>query len=250
MIKWIFYLFPLFFLLQPTAWAQSEFGLLSTELSPQEDSSYYVDQAEKYFKTMESSVPLRIKPNYSDRVVRWEWHPWLLLTGYKRNNLILTDIFLKLQKTKYDKLDCRFFEHQPFSRCHVIFDYDGTKCPIYEEFTFNNQGEITFIEAWSDYEGRLPMKIEDTWAERDGVSRLSTRVPGLGDETGRISRHAPWMLEAAKKDADLSNLLKRLKHPFFQYVKELATHYKDVLKGCSPPVLPDPSLPSLDNTSF
>ena len=123
----------------------------ATRLSPKFAPEYYIDQGVKYFLTMESSVPNHVQPNYSDLVIRWEWPPWLKLTGYKRRNLINTDILLKLYPTKYDTIDCQFFEVQPFCRCHVIFNYSGTRIPIYEEFVFNDKGEITFIEAWSDY---------------------------------------------------------------------------------------------------
>lgn len=112
---------------------------------PRYPAAYYIDQGVKYFLTMESSVPIRVRPEYSDLVIRYEWHPWLLLTGYRRRNLINTDILLKLYPTKYDTIDCRYFDIQPFCRCHVIFNYSDKRIPIYEEFTFNDQGEITFI---------------------------------------------------------------------------------------------------------
>ncbi len=188
---------------------------LATCLTPKFSPEYYIDQGVKYFLTMESSVPINVVPNYSDLVVRWEWPPWLLLTGFKRDFMIISDILLKLNPTSYDTIDCRFFEEQPFCRCHVIFNYSGEQCPIYEEFVFNDQGEITFIEAWSDFESLLPMgpgedgvwDYEDYWALGDNVERLSTRVPGLGNGTGRINLFADWMEEAANNDEDLSEMI-------------------------------------------
>jgi len=208
---------------------------ISTKLTPKYSPAYYIDQGVKYFLTMESSVPIKVKPEYSDLIIRWEWHPWLLLTGYKRRNLINTDILLKLYPTKYDTIDCQYFEQQPFCRCHVIFNYSGTRIPIYEEFTFNNQGEITFIEAWSDFPSLLPMDEQDYWAEAEGVNRLSTRVPGLGNNTGRIDTKANWMLYAAKTDTVLADLIHRIKHPLSTYVKEFFKQRKAMKEAHHPP---------------
>lgn len=207
---------------------------LSTRLTPKFPADYYIDQGVKYFLTMESSVPIRVRPEYSDLVIRWEWHPWLLLTGYRRRNLIDTDILLKLYPTKYDTIDCQYFEVQPFCRCHVIFNYSGTRIPIYEEFTFNDQGQITFIEAWSDFPSLLPMPATDYWAEGADVKRLSTRVPGLGNNEGRIDRKAAWMLNAAKTDPELADMLQRLRRPFNSWVREYFRQ-KDAMKEAHHP---------------
>ena len=207
---------------------------LSTRLTPKFTAAYYIDQGVKYFRTMESSVPISVKPEYSDLVIRWEWHPWLLLTGYKRRNLINTDILLKLYPTKYDTIDCQYFEKQPFCRCHVIFNYSETRIPIYEEFTFNDQGEITFIEAWSDFPSLLPMDATDYWAEAENVNRLSTRVPGLGNNEGRIDRKADWMLRASETDTVLADMLHRLRRPFNTWVKEYFKQ-KDAMKEAHHP---------------
>jgi len=45
-------------------------------------------------------------------------------------------------------------------------------CTIWEEFTFNNDGEVTFVEAWSH---SLPKS-----------ARMSARIPGLGQPSGAI----------------------------------------------------------------
>lgn len=208
---------------------------LATRLTPKFSPEYYIDQGIKYFLTMESSVPNHVQPEYSDLVIRWEWPPWLKLTGFKRRNLINTDILLKLYPTKYDTIDCQFFEVQPFCRCHVIFNYSGTRIPIYEEFVFNDQGEITFIEAWSDYPSLLPMDASDYWAEAPDVERLSTRVPGLGNNEGRIDRKADWMLRAAENDPDLADMLHRLKHPVGTWIKEYFRQRKAMKEAHHPP---------------
>jgi len=202
----------------------------STKLLPNRPATYYVEQGVKYFRTMQSSVPNRVRPNYGAKVIRWEWHPWLLLTGYTRHNLINTDILLKLYKTDYDTIDCRYFDREPFCRCHVMFNYSGKRFPIYEEFTFNPTGEITFIEAWSDYPGYIPMDKKDYWAQGPGVKRISTRVPGLGNATGLINPKAPWMKNAANKDKDLADLLYRIQHPIVAYMHELKTQKNEIAK--------------------
>jgi hypothetical protein len=208
----------------------------SVQLAPNLPAAYYVEQGVKYFGTMATAVPRKIKPEYSPLVIRWEWHPWLLLTGYRRINLINTDNLLKLYNTKYDTIDCRYFDKEPFCRCHVMFNYGGTRIPIYEEFTFNNQGQITFIEAWSDYPSLIPMKTNDYWAQGNSVRRLSTRVPGLGNATGSINIGALWMKAAAAHDPDLADLLHRLHHPIITYIKELTKQRKAMAAAKYPPV--------------
>ena len=204
-------------------------------LTPRQTPEYYIEQSEKYFLTMESTVSPLVIPNYAEQVARWEWPPWLLLTGFGRFNLIWTDLLLKLNPTRYAVMDCRAFPVQPFGRCRVVFDYSGELCPIYEEFTFNDQGEITFIEAWTDAPGWLPMDDpDDTWAEGEGVSRLATRIPGLGNEEGRIDLDASWMEEAAGQDADVADFLRRARDPSGAWLKELIEHWPDVAEGCHP----------------
>lgn len=218
---------------------------LSTCLTPKFDSAYYIEQGIKYFQTMQSDIPNDVQPNYSPLVIRWEWPPWLLLTGYKKDFLISSDILLKLNPTQYYKLDCKYFDVQPFCRCHVIFDYSGDSCPIYEEFTFNDQGEITFIEAWSDFESKLPANMnagtdsvwseDEYWAKQANINRLSVKVPGLGNTTGKIDINSAEMKNAAAVDKDVNELLKRLKDPIKTYLQQLATHQNELSHGCETP---------------
>ena len=210
-------------------------SLKSGRIAPNRAADYYVQQGVKYFGTMATAVPKKIKPDYADLVIRWEWHPWLLLTGYTRHNLINSDNLLKLYHTQYDTINCRYFDTEPFCRCHVMFNYSGKRIPIYEEFTFNPQGQITFIEAWSDYPSLLPMHPTDYWAQGDSVKRISTRVPGLGNATGRINPHASWMKSAAVNDPELADLLHRLHHPITTYFKELKKQKNDIAHAQFPP---------------
>ncbi len=188
---------------------------LSTCLTPTQAAAYYVAQGNKYFDALDRSMPADSTPTYSERVARWEWPPWLKLTGYTRVQMEGTD---KLVKTNAPAVvshrDCRAFAVQPFARCRVSFDYDnqgnGKGCPIYEEFTFNDAGEMTFIEAWSDQPGMLPMADKaDLWGEGASVHRLSTRIPGLGSASGLIDPAGPSLTQAAAADAEIADFVAR-----------------------------------------
>ena len=186
-------------------------GELSTVLTPQQTPEYYVAQANLYFDTLDTRADPALVPNYSTLVARWEWAPWLLLTGYERDVMVnSTRTALAAEPSTVPTRDCRAFAVQPFARCRVSFAYRGGACAIYEEFTFNDQGETTFIEAWSDLPGmRATEDPADPWAEGAGVHRLSTRVPGLGNETGLIDPLGPWMQAAARTDPELADFAAR-----------------------------------------
>ena len=129
--------------------------------------------------------------------------------------------------------DCRAFTVNPFARCRVSFDYSGKPCPIYEEFTFNDQGEMTFIEAWSDLPGMLPSSDpSDYWAEGDDVHRLSTKIPGLGNETGRIDLNGYCLQRAGNGDADIADFLKRARNPIGWWLREYLTNPDSFNRGC------------------
>ncbi len=186
---------------------------LATALTPQFPTEYYVDQAHRYFDTLDTSADPESVPRYSELVARWELPPWLWLTGYGRENMVLTtELAVSLDPSTVPDRDCRAFSEQPFARCYVTFEYQEGTCPIYEEFVFNDQGEITFIEAWSDQPDYLPMsEADDPWAEGPGVRRLSTRLPGLGNETGLIDLDSEAMRQAAEHDAEIADFVRRAK---------------------------------------
>lgn len=187
-------------------------GATAACLSPTKSAEYYVAQAEYYFDTLDTTAPEENVPTYHPQVARWEWPPWLLLTAYGDDPMIEGNALLKIiDPSTVPTRDCRFFETQPFARCYVDFVYekDMSPCPIYEEFTFNDAGEMTFIEAWSYLPGLSPVTEADMWGEAEGFPRLANRVPGLGNPTGTIDLQGPYMTQAAAADPDVADFAMR-----------------------------------------
>ncbi len=209
-------------------------GAPSTCLTPKQAPEYYVEQAQKYFDTLDVSADPKSIPTYSELSARWEWPPWLRLTGYGRAMLLDTAVVVRKDApSTIPKRDCRAFAEQPFARCTVSFDYAEGSCPIYEEFTFNDTGEMTFIEAWSNLPGLTPTSAADPWAESTGIHRLSTRVPGLGKADGRIDPAGPWMTEAASLDAEVADFAERAQNFWPTWLAELGAVQGDVYAlGC------------------
>ena len=187
-------------------------GALSTCVQPNQSAETYAALSSMYFDTMDASVELDQWPPYTETVARWEWPPWLLLTAYGLENIKLTDSLLALYPSTVPERDCRAFDTQPFGRCKVTFYYEaheGKGCPIYEEFSFNDLGEITFIEAWSDVDGLRPTSAEDPWAEHENIGRLSARIPGLGDPGGLIDLDGTALAQAAEQDPEVADFVLR-----------------------------------------
>ena len=112
-------------------------------------------------------------------------------------------------------------------------DHEGLGCPIYEELTFNDQGEITFIEAWSDLDGLRPQETSDRWAEDTGVERLATRIPGLGNATGRIDLDSEAMAAAAAAHPDVADFLTRARDWYPTWLEEYQAAGDDLWeRGC------------------
>ncbi len=197
----------------PDACADSDADALLPCSVPTLAPDDYVTAALAYFDTMDSRVPLSY-PAYSPLVVRWEWPPWLKLTAYTREVIEASDFVLRLTLPSIvEARDCRAFDVAPFARCRVSFFYDehdGLGCPIYEEFAFNESGEITWIEAWSDQPDLLPLDAAtDPWAEAPGFPRLADRIPGLGSPTGLIDPEGDAMQTAAADDPDVADFVAR-----------------------------------------
>jgi hypothetical protein len=210
-------------------------GATASCLEPQQSPEYYADQANKYFDTLDIDADRESLPNYSALVARWEWPPWLLLTGFDRETMNGTaDVLRSLDPSTVPFRDCRGFDTQPFARCYVIFEYEGGPCPIYEEFTFNDQGEMTFIEAWSDLPGMRPSEDpNDPWMESPDVVRLSTRVPGLGNEAGLIELEGEDMRRVAMEDPEVADFALRATDQWRYWAEALREADDDFFaKGC------------------
>jgi hypothetical protein len=194
-------------------------------LSPTQSPEYYIAEALAYFDTLDVDADRESVPNYHDQVARWEWPPWLLLTGYGAADMVNTSDALRLGDPSTVPIrDCRFFEVQPFARCYIEFEYEHGPCPIYEEFTFNDAGEMTFIEAWSEQPGMLPIRSGDRWAQDPDFYRLSTRVPGLGNATGTAVIDSDYMRRAAMQDHVVADYAERATN----WIVFWATYYQNV----------------------
>jgi hypothetical protein len=210
-------------------------GATSSCMEPGWPAEYYAEQASMYFDTLDIEASADSIPNYAQDVARWEWPPWLLLTGYGKQSLLDTAVVLRLQDPSTVPVrDCRGFATQPFGRCYVVFEYDEGPCPIYEEFTFNEAGEMTFIEAWSDLPDLRPQEgSDDPWGEHTSLGRLSTRVPGLGASDGTLSLDAPAMLESASSDAEVADFALRATDWATYWFEALAASDEDFFAvGC------------------
>jgi hypothetical protein len=220
----------------PRAWRCGTDDALASCLEPTQTDSYYAEQASAYFDTMDYTVSLSGWPPYSEFVARWEWPPWLKLTAYTRENIELTDTLLQLYPSTVPERECLAFDAHPFARCYVVFYYDehdGLGCPIYEEFTFNDDGEITFIEAWSDVDGLRPTSESDRWGESDDIGRLSSRIPGLGNATGEIDLDGESMSAAAAEDTAVADFVYRANDWYATWLAELAAAGDDLWEhGC------------------
>ena len=209
-------------------------GALATCLAPTQTAAYYSETSSWYFDTLDATVPL-VWPPYSELVARWEWPPWLKLTAYGYDNIVATDTLLRLYPSTVPERDCRAFDAQPFGRCRVTFYYEeheGKGCPIYEEFTFNDAGEITFIEAWSDVDGLRPTTSDDPWGEQ-GIDRLSTRITGLGTPDGLIDLEGEWMTAAAAQDPDVDDFVVRASDWYDTWITEFEASGDDMWEvGC------------------
>lgn len=209
-------------------------GAPSTCLLPTQTPAYYVQQANMYFDRLDMTTDPNLAPAYSELVVRWEWAPWLKLTGYTHQGMLDADLAARLKTATVPERDCRFFDVQPFARCHVRFLYAEGYCAIYEEFTFNDQGEMTFIEAWSDVAPYLPTSDPvDLWAEGPGVRRMSTKIPGLGNATGLIDPLGTWMQRAAARDPEIDDFVWRTQNFYSAWFDENLNQGPDYFaRGC------------------
>ena len=238
---------------QPTEDRCGGSGALGSCLRPTREPAYYVQQAELYFDTLDVTKDPEKVPSYALHVVRWEWYPWLKLTAYGRGLMVNGNklVTVRDRTTTVPVKDCRFFAKQPFARCYVEFDYAGKRCPIYEEFFFNDRGETTWVEAWSVLPGKHPMPMRtpaDRWAERDDVVRLGDKVPTLGGPGGELDLADPAFESAAARDPELADLRERAQNFAPMLGEELKLRGSEeamYADGCGwpPPTHPDSGVP-------
>ena len=155
-------------------------GLTKSKLQP----NYFTQQVEQYFDSLQTGSTLF--PNYAPDVVRFEWQPWLLLTGNGSDNIKFVDSEIR-KYTGYCQVKNR--KHRYVKKLNMVqstveFFYNNSTNPIkiYEELTFNKEGQISFIEAWinTDYkvDGKLqlPSRGKDGFPEGE-IKRMSLATP-------------------------------------------------------------------------
>ena len=197
---------------------------LSTSLKLKLSKFYYTTQCDRYFDSLDSTKINRILPRYSTLVARYEWPPWLILTGLGAKQTTLVDSLIREVPCICVNRRHQIFDVQPFGRSQVTFYYGNdvkkyldiinnknindeelleelenlNAIHIYEEFTFNSKGQITFIEAWSadpiiDY-----FNLHNT--PKDMNPRISTEIAGLGNSEGLINLENKLIIDSKNKD--------------------------------------------------
>lgn len=184
---------------------------LSTNLTPKFIGKYYIRQCDVYFNSLEPKYQF-FKPNYSKKICRWEWPSSVFLTGYGCKTVHSIDTILRTYPCLCIEREHRFFKQQPFARSIVTFHYGNdakTKMKptrMYFEFTFNDQGQITFIESWLARQGeQLPLFRNDGWPTGE-FYRISTLIPGLGNRQGNIDINSAVMYISGTGDAKVAEL--------------------------------------------
>jgi hypothetical protein len=227
----------------------------STEVQPIKPPASYRKRADRYFNQLESKFTHYIfwhgkLPSYAPLVARWEWPPnWYRLTGFQKSRTIAADTMIR------DAVPCIcvnrthvYFPINPFVRSVVTFYYGsqgnkGKAIYIYEEFTFNDLAEMTFIEAWSitkegfDTLTQLAQNNQP-WPDKpkrttqtDGVTdapepiipftRLSTQIPGLGLGHGEIDLNGEPMNEAARQNPTIAEFQHEAHHFATNVIEEV-----------------------------
>jgi len=192
---------------------------LAFTLKPKYSPEYYKLQCDLYFTHLESRIADRVEFYCSLTCVRWEWPPWDLLTGQGMINIMYADMVDRDQnECIVAERNIRFYDVQPFGRAIITIYYgDNIKTrqhpiKIYEEFTFNDFGQVTFIEAWSCQQSEyLPGFDAEGWPI-EIPTRLSYLIPGLGHITGEINVNTEAVQHAALQNKYVADYVERSKH--------------------------------------
>jgi hypothetical protein len=79
----------------------------------------------------------------------------------------------------------------------------------------------------------LQASDDEIWAEGREVRRLSTRVPGLGSPEGTIDLDSSWMQEAAARDPEVADFVRRARDFWPTWLEALSQAGPDYFaRGC------------------
>ena len=231
----------------------------STELVANQPADFYLARADAYFNLISGkdsqgkNLPSNfLKPEYSKFMVRWEWEPWLLLTGkndgWKEEwELIDSTLPLSLPSVISNRV-YRFSTVNPYIRSIIDIKYEGSArtLRIYEEFTFNDHGQMTFIEAWTfddpkvapefnvlEKESFIDPSTNRFWPDETKMYRMSTLLPGLGAKGTHgqplvAKTNSVGMKKAFQKEAAVVKFMRnksRLGEFRAKYLKPFADQY-------------------------
>ena len=140
------------------------------------DPEYYVEQANKYFDTLDPNAEPGSMPYYSEQVVRWEWPPAIAHGPWEAGMIDTAEVLKVGDPSTVPERDCRFSKH---NRSRDVTSSLNTRVvlPYLRRVCLQRCGEMTFIEAWSDLPGLRPQQgDDDRFGERGTFYRLP-RVP-------------------------------------------------------------------------
>ena len=102
---------------------------------------------------------------------------------------------------------------------------------------FNDKGEMTWIEAWSDLPGLLPQSEDDRWAESEDYPRLGGRVPGLGQTMGNFDWMNEFVTQEVQGDKVLEDFIMRTENWRMYWVETFTQAPTDFFAvGCGWPL--------------
>ncbi|KAL7556649.1 hypothetical protein ACA910_017588 [Epithemia clementina (nom. ined.)] len=170
----------------PTADTSSDNDSDGPSLMAPEQAEYYIKQCDIFLNTLTTTLrPAKI-PNLSKTVMRWDWsHD--RLTGRNRDTLIAMDIFATAVAPEQSvESEHKIYQQQPLGRSMVQFQSvkSGDLRTLYIEFTFNDEGEISFVEVW-------PLDKYQECIVQDGLSSRLSKIIMNGTRQSRSSFFLP-----------------------------------------------------------
>ena len=140
-------------------------------LMAKEQAEYYKKQCDVYLDTLAATLHPDEIPNLSENVLRWDWTRQEL-TSRNRDTLIAMDVFCTaMAPDRVTGRQHKIYQEQPLGRSKVQFESEdgsgGDVREMYMEFTFNEKGQISFVESW-------PVDTDQKCWWLQGSNRLST----------------------------------------------------------------------------